>query len=252
MLAFESGATFALRIQSQSSDNNTLTIRGMTKEGPFVLSHTTNANRSTQTETFNLPDIPIWVTVSDDLFNFVQGDCFINLSLVVNGDILYQLANGLVYYHNNISWPTNNIIENRQKPGRIRTVNGTDPAAGSEISQTVPNGAMWKLKGVRIPFVTAATAGSRRVHLVINDSVNDIIDIFGNVDQIISEAKQYTFTPFLNVPDETDDNDILVSIPNDIILFAPMIIKTITTNLAGGDNFGQPIFYVEDWFYPLG
>lgn len=248
-LAFQEGVVFELAVTSQANFAADITIRGFTKEGPFTLRATTLNTGAKQTDVFRIPDIPIMISVIDDGDNFNQGDAYVTLNLRINGDLMFGLCAGLVSSTRAISWPTPTIENPIPNRGGMRQITGTNPAAGSEISETVPTGRQWLVHGVKFALVTAATAGSRRPHLVFNLTSTFEFNCFASIDQIISENKQYSCGEYGVVPDETDDNDIIIPIPTNIWLPAGGTIKTQTTNLAAGDDYSAPTLFVEEFFY---
>lgn len=248
MLAFEQGAVFGLRITTQASTAGPLTIRGMTREGAFTLNHTTVGDGSVQTQTFNLPDIPTWVTVADESDSYYQGNAFVTLSLVYNGTIIYQMGSSFVYFPVTLSWPSVNRTDMNMNHGAFTVTSSPNPAAGSEITYTVPSGFTMRILSLTFTLVNAATAGNRRPHVVFTQTGNKIVDCFSSIDQIISENKKYTVASFGAVTDETDDNDIVIPMPHDIWLNANDTITTETTNLAAGDNYSDMVISVERFF----
>lgn len=248
MLSFEQGTTFALGLSVQASIARTITLRGMTREGPFTFTFATSSAGTVTYQSFRIPDVPIFVTVINESTSDDQGSIYAYLSLEANGDTLYQLCAGLIYGQKGISYPASPGADLRPSGGRLTYITGSNPAAGAEILETVPAGRLWKIIAMRFQLVAAAAAASRRVHVVFTDGSSDLLDCFSSVDQIISETKNYSVGGFGAVPDETDDNDILIAMPPNIMLPQGAEIKTITTNLNAGDNFGVPIFLVEEFF----
>ena len=114
MLTFEHNAVFSLRIVSQGNAARRIHIRGITKEGPFVFAHTTDAGGFFATEDFRIPDVPIMVSVVDQSTAFKQGECYVTLSLMVNGNVLYDLCSGLVYNNKGVSYPASNNPDQRK------------------------------------------------------------------------------------------------------------------------------------------
>lgn len=248
MLSFEHATAFALQVVSQASVSSTITIRGATREGVFTLSQTLAADGSQTTSTFRLPDIPIWISVIDTEGNSEQGDCFITVNLLINDDIAWCLVSGLVYAQKGITWPNNTMEDLKPGHGRIKVVLGSDPAAGAEISETVPNGRAWKIHTLRLNLVTAVAAAARRVHVVITSAGLPILDVFSDIDQAASENRMYSVANFGGTDDSADDNDILIPFPKDLILPENTTITTQTTNLQAADNWAAPNLFIEEFF----
>lgn len=135
-------------------------------------------------------------------------------------------------------------------PGTIQSITGTDPAAGSEISETVPANTIWLLKSVRFAFVTDATADTRQVHLVLDDGTNTLLNLPTTGTQIVSLTRNYNAHELggLIVP---TGNEIDIGLPSNVILPAGYQLTTETTLLKAGDNFGAPQLSVVVWHDPL-
>ena len=248
MLTFEHATTFSLRIISQASAVDTLRIRGITREGPFTFNHPTVGNSSVQSQDFRIPDIPIMVSVTDPSRTVDQGENFITLILLVNGDPLFELTSGQVYAERGISYPANNGKDTRPGGGFVVSVDSADPAAGAELQLEVPTGQIWHPISINFTLVAGAAAASRRVHLVFNLLNSGQINCFSDIDQLISESRVYSCAAFPTLPDRLDDNDILLPIPGNLFLLGGTTIDTVTTALNALDNFGVMTVLTERWF----
>src|SRR3990167_1102700 len=204
MLSFEHGLPFSLRINSQANAILALTIRGMTREGIFTFVHNTRADCVVKSENFRIPDMPIMVSVLDEAGTILQGACYITLDLLANADRLYELCAGQVYSSKGLSYPPSSGVDALPNRGIIRELSSADPAPGAEIDLSIPSGRIWRILGLAFFLTAAATAGSRRVHLVFLNPSGFAYEVFGSVDQIISEAKQYRGGIYGSIQDETD------------------------------------------------
>lgn len=250
MLAFDHGLAFGLRLQTQTNQAVNLTVRGMTREGVFTFSFATNGNGELQSANFRIPDLPIMVSVTNPDGEFEQGDCFVSLSLTSSDDVLHELCSGFVYSQKSISYPAASNVDARPNGGRLRVASSSNPAAGAELSITVPGGRFWLVRAVRFQLVAAAAAASRRVHLVFSSSSTPLFEAFSSVDQIISETRNYSAAHFGAGLDELDDNDILIHIPDFVFVPEDGTITTETTALNAGDNFGVMSVTVEEFYKP--
>lgn len=247
-LSFQENTAFAITIRSKSRKADTLHVIGATKENTFDFTFVTASNLSLQTATFNLPDVPIWVSVIDNDLHFSVGESYITVDLVLNGKNVQRLCSGSVWGAKAISWPNANIEPPLPiSTGRIITLASADPAAGAELTITVPTGVIWKVKNIRFQLVTAAAAASRRVHLVFTQQTSGIIDCFSSVDQIISQTRNYSAMPLGTNLSLGDDNDIIIPIPANLLLGISDKITTETTALDAGDNFGIMQVTVEEF-----
>lgn len=135
-------------------------------------------------------------------------------------------------------------------PGTTRSITGTNPAAGAEISETVPANTIWLLRSVRFTLVTEATAGIRQVHLTLDDGTSTLLNLPTTGTQIESLTRNYNAHGLggLIVP---TGNEIDIGLPFNVMLTSGYILATETTLIKSLDNFGAPQLAVEAWHDPL-
>lgn len=248
MLAFKHGLALKLRVSTRSTVATKLKIRGFTREGFFTFSHTPTSDSVVKDETFNIPDFPIWASITDEQGGYVQGSCYASLSLLLNDDKLFELCHGLVYRAKSVSFPNTFSTDIRPAGGNIKKFTGTNPTANAELSDSVTSGQAWRLMSVRFTLVTDATVVNRRVHFTVSTGGVVVLDAFSEVEQTASQTINYTCAPFGALPDSADDNDILIPIPPDLIVTGGIVLGTSTTGRVAGDDFSAPSFFVEQWF----
>ena len=134
-------------------------------------------------------------------------------------------------------------------PGQVRAITGTDQAANTEITETVPAGAVWRLMGVRFQLVTGAAAAARQVTLIVDDGTNTIWQAVGNATQADTLTRNYNYFPWSTLPTAAG-TEIYGYIPPNMLLRNAFRIRTSRTNGVAGDNYGAPILLVEEWLVP--
>lgn len=132
--------------------------------------------------------------------------------------------------------------------GRLRSITGTDPAAGSEISETVPARRRWRLLAVRFTLTADVTVIDRTVTLQLDDGSNIILHIISDTVQTASQVRTYEYK-LQPVPQFGISGTFHIPFPK-ICLFAGCRIMTTTTNLQAGDNYSAPQLLVEEWIDP--
>lgn len=134
-------------------------------------------------------------------------------------------------------------------PGSDQEITGTDPAAGAEISQTVPANTIWLLRSFRFSLVTDATSATRVVHLILDDGTTTLLNLPSTGTQIASLTRNYNAHSLggLIVP---TDSEIDIGLPSDTLLSAGHRIATETTLIKAGDNFGAPQLDLIAWHDP--
>lgn len=130
--------------------------------------------------------------------------------------------------------------------GLLKVVTGTDPAAGAEISETVPAGKAWLLLAFHVTFATDATAANRIVNLAFDDGSTTFYR------QATTAAVTASLTPVItwaragsaiSASGISSQNSLLV----DAVIPAGYRMKTVTANLQAGDNYSAPVLYVIEY-----
>lgn len=248
MLDFEFGTTFGIRIITQSTFTGIVTIRGATKSGPFVYKHTTDVALAATNSTFQLNDIPLWVTVVDTEGVYVSGQCYVRVQLVLNGDALHELAAGYVWRNRGLSYPPIDSEAQSMTKGINTTIAVGAPGAGNEFSSGVSLETQLRLQGLRFLLTASATVANRRVHLQFKRGGTVLYETFAAVDHTASQAMFYSCWPVPTAGAYNHDNDILIPIPDGLILGENDTVNTATVNLQAGDAFTGIILIGEQLF----
>jgi hypothetical protein len=247
-----------LRIVSQNSATGvTIAIQGRRLDDkgliiPFAHVHTPNTDRSAKTQDYlfgagALLNLTVFVSAGTPLV----GQTFVKLQLIrgITGAtvVLGTLLQGYVTPQLHLGWPGSPIVQSTDGPGCLRTILGSDPAAGQEISELVPTGARWELKAIGAGFTTDGTVAARRPGLVFNDGVANYGRIPSSLNQDASEFFGHTWTQGVALPIFAGVGYGYGPLPTGKYLLAAWRIKTITENLQAGDNWDNPRYLVEEW-----
>lgn len=130
--------------------------------------------------------------------------------------------------------------------GMIRSIAGTNPAAGAEISEAVPTGARWRLLLARYTLVTSASVANRKPEIGIDDGTTVLAKFPPDGAFAANTTNTFTVSSLAN-GSYTQSTDSTVFIPSNIIMAAGWHWATITTDLQAGDNYSAPQFSVEEW-----
>jgi len=164
--------------------------------------------------------------------------------------ILGTLAYGYVTLQQGISFPGTTFRNPLEGPGRIRSITGTDPAAGVEISETVPTGARWRLIAFRALLVTDATVANRFPLLLIDDGVSTNFASDPPEAQVASGSWSWVFGG--GVTRLAGVSAVRAwAMANNLTLLAGSRIRTQTVGIVAGDNWGAPQLLVEEWLEGL-
>jgi hypothetical protein len=179
-----------------------------------------------------------------------RGHCFVQLAIFRGSDVSgfrHQiLAAGYVALDLALSWPGSGIRSPLEGPGALRSVLGTDPAAGVEISETVPAHARWRLWAMRAVLVTGPTAGNRSARFYLDDGATTLLSFPAQTNHPASlsynyDIAAYGFQPAFNA------GEVSISIPSGLLVFGGWRLRTSTAGLLAEDNWGAPQLMVEEW-----
>lgn len=156
------------------------------------------------------------------------------------------LLQGYVTGTKTLAWPPGVVDESYAGPGNLRSVLGTDPAANTEISETVPTNARWRLRAFRATLVTDGTAATRRPILVVDDGTSTLFRIGAGVTTVASTTKPYAWIP--GYPSTGQEfAEAMHFLPPDLLLDQGWRISTSTEAIQAGDNWSAPQMLVEEW-----
>ena len=244
---YEARAHKQLQIESWSNAARTLLVRGATDGGPFAEQHVTNADKSRATDTFELHGRPTKLQISPSTAPVRRGECYVRVTLLLDGEPVQRLAAAYLTDSKTLSWPPGQFEAFTEGPGLIRVITGTDPAAGVEVVETVPTNTRWVLRGLRIGLTSDATVINRVVRLQLDDGAN----VFHQVPDIAVQPASSGYAYHYSLGGESrrgvGDNAILSHLLPQLQLFQGYRFATSTGSLQAGDNYTAPIYEVEEW-----
>lgn len=212
------------------------------------------ASRSMTYQQLNLPEgfLLSIAAVSNQTPGGV-GSCYIEVVLSRLPPAVFNAAQVLCQGYSNfnqpVTWPGGVNTTSVDCVGVSRTVAGTAPAAGVNISETVPLNTKWRLVTFRFTLSTSAVVKNRVVELVFDDGGG----VFGasgvTFNQLASTTFTYNFAAgFAGVTN--NGTPCYIQLPTPMALMPLFRIRTNTTNLDAGDQFSLPIYLVEEWLMP--
>ncbi len=218
---------------------------------PFAEAHIPNSDRSAKTSIFPareglLTNLHVRVASGSALVGAVA----VLLELVRGREGAVQpigtLLQGYATSATRLAWPGSGVSALAAGPGRVRVIVGTDPAAGVEIAETVPTGARWRLRTFVFSLVTSAAAANRTPVLTIDDGANVYWETANNINQTAGQTAKYRAG--IGVPLATIGAlTYQLPLPSDLTLGAGHRIRTVTGALDAGDNYGAPVYAVDEW-----
>jgi hypothetical protein len=221
---------------------------------PFTESQTPLTTRAIKQTTFNpgdgwLLELDVYALAGTPKI----GQCYVVVEVVQGqtGAIvpIGHVWSGYVTATGRVGYPRSPAIGSTEGPGFLRSVAGTDPAAGVECSETVPAGARWRLISLVVALVTDATVANRIPVLTIDDGTTVIARGVVAAVQAASLTVQHAFSGVgaAGAAASATNHGFL---PSPLVLSAGYRIKTVTGGFQAGDNYGPPNYLVEEWIEP--
>jgi len=231
-----------------ASISTTVRVEGFTRDGLFHFDLDTASDRSLVQKEFKLTDFPIAVSCGTKPGAAIsRRQVLILVALRLGGMPVYKLFQGYLDPSSALAWPPGKIQLPEETRGYIHLVTGADPAAGSEISETVPTNARWRLLAMTFSLTTDATAVTRRVMLAFDDGSTIYAYEKAFEAQGANLTRAYSFVAGLNHEAVTGIGKIHGHLPKNLILPQGYRIRTTTSNLQAGDNLTAPAMLVEEW-----
>ena len=238
-----------LLVESYSNSARTLQIRGFTENEQIIADHTTNSDRTRATSVISVTDAPVMLNVRSATTGVKSGECYVEVSLRVEGVIVAMLGCGYVTDTSTVMWPGGMNESSLAGPGLVRSITGTNPAAQVELSETVPTGAIWVIDSIKVLLVTDANVANRFCFLTIDDGTNEVF----RAASLASITASLTWNLIWSTQGSQSTGSS--SSANSVLPITMMVpggyrIKTTTSSLQVGDNFGAPQLFVREWILP--
>jgi hypothetical protein len=253
---YVAGDEYLLVTSYNTLANATITVSGrMLGTGgrltPFEDRHVANSDRTAATSAIRLGEG--WLQEITAIAGGgapVIGQTFARVDLVrgegAARSIHATLLQGMLTATQRLAWPGSPLGTTLGAPGALRSLTGTNPAANTEISETVPTGARWRLVSFRAALVTDANAANREVALTFDDGTNVYMEAHAGVNQAASLTRQYTASIGAVRGAAATGTGILIALP-EVVLPAGHRIRTSTTNRQATDDWSAPQYLVEEW-----
>lgn len=179
------------------------------------------------------------------------GQCYALLSLV-RGDAgatldLVTLAAGYITALERLATPGGSIVSALAGPGALRSIAGTTPGVGAEISESVPAGARWELLTFTAQFVTSATVATRNTLFAITDGVNALGRYPLNNNQAAGQTINFSVGPGIPLMSNEPQQGLAGTIPVGLTLPAGATFGTSTVSIQSGDQYSAIRYLVREW-----
>jgi hypothetical protein len=214
--------------------------------------HTPNSNRTIATTTIALSEgWPLGFTVRASVGTPAGGAVWVLLELVRgqgNAAVVVEtLGSGFVTANVPLQVPGSTNQAPTDGAGCLRSITGTTPGAGAEISETVPAGARWELLAFRAVLTTSATVAGRWPSLLLDDGAN-IYTNAGVEDTVAaSQTENCSWGQGVSKKASPSLQSEQGSLPVGIRLGSGHRMRTATINLQVGDQYSAVQYLVREW-----
>lgn len=256
---FETTEDDNLRLESANSlASVVLAIQGRRRTAtgaiePFAFVHTPNTDRSIRTQDYKLGAGAILnLTIFASSGAPVVGQAFVTARFIrgLGGAtiVLGTLLAGYVTAVQHLAYPGSPITSSLDGAGVSRMLTGTDPAAGSSISETVPTGAVWKLVGLRAPLTCGPTAGPRRPGVTLQNDVG--ISYFTSPQALTLAANgvaNFFWATGMALDTAIGVTNAMAGLPTESLLAAGYRIIVSSDGAQADDDYDPPRLQVREW-----
>ncbi len=132
----------------------------------------------------------------------------------------------------------------------LQQINGTDPGAGVEVTQTVPAGKAWGLLSVSVALVQGITNTPQPI-LVLDDGVDVVYESFGSsAAQAVSTTCRYTWAvdnELTAVVGATTNCHANAPLADGLLLPEGYRVRTTTIGIAATADYGVPSLLVVEY-----
>lgn len=134
-----------------------------------------------------------------------------------------------------------------RRQGVLRLIAGTNPAANTELSETVPANTYWRLLSVSVSLAQGATQTPQPI-LVVDNGTTVAYENFGSsAAQAVSTTCQYTWAPDLTLSGQVGTGTNVhstASLPKTLVLGPGWRVRTVTLGIGANSDYGAPALFV--------
>jgi hypothetical protein len=161
--------------------------------------------------------------------------------------VLGTILGGYVTSTQALGFPGSPIASSIEGGGYIRTIAGTQPAAGTDFQESVPTGARWELLRLFNYLVASAVAGTRVPYFELISSAAVSAAIGPAANTTAAQTINYTWAPNLPVVADVANGFSVQPTPGHPILLAGDSFRSATFGMLAGDQWNVPRYVVREW-----
>jgi len=161
--------------------------------------------------------------------------------------LLGTLLQGYVTSSQGLGWPGSPIQSSTDSGGYYRTIAGTQPAAGAQVSEVVPTGARWEFLSGQFDFTASAAVANRFPLIAFRDPSYAIVGVPRPVVVTATQVVTLGVAPDFPFTQHATWNIDTMPVPKGLTLLAGQSIVTNVIGMQAGDQWGVPHYAVREW-----
>ena len=181
----------------------------------------------------------------------LDGQCFVVVEIArgqgTSAIALECIAAGYVTAKQPLRFPALSMSRSLDGHGALRSITGAVPAAGAEVSETVPAGARWELLALNMTFVTSVAAANRITALAFDDGANVYWRTESGTAQAASLTLFRSYSQGLVAHFVGGASNQHGPLPAGNRLGAGHRIRTVTGNFQAADQYSAIQYVVREW-----
>jgi hypothetical protein len=146
-----------------------------------------------------------------------------------------------------VAWPGSPVRGPLEGPGTVRTISGTTPGAGAEISETVPTGARWELIALRAVLTTAVAVANRLPRFTFDDGLTTFYNTPCTNAHVASTTIGYQLLPGAAQQYTDSISNSFEVVPANLRLLGTWRIRSLTNSLQAADQWSAVVYAVREW-----
>jgi hypothetical protein len=235
-----------LLVESYSNLASVIKILGFTDYEQIIASHTGSGDKSLKTTTIDISSIPKMLTVRSETTILERGDCFVRISLKIEGVIVGTLCAGYVTNTECPTYPNGKIESSICGRGKIISYLILDESTPSPISYRIPIHTKWRILNIKVKVQADANVANRLLYLQFLGDSGTIATVEASEIQTANEYKEYNFAPLVG-SDRTKKMNI--NLTNTLELWGKdnELIQFILNNAQVDDVITEIQLTVEEW-----
>lgn len=161
--------------------------------------------------------------------------------------VMGLLLQGYVTAEQGLGWPGSPIASSTDSEPALRVITGTAPAAGAEITETVPTGARWELVSLGATHQGDGSGANRTARLLFLSGAAVMAAFPQAFLEGVGNLQGYCWTQGLPLSAGLAGDRQVQGLVTQVALPQGAQIRTSTIGLGPADQWSAPTYLVREW-----